>query len=155
MGERGGETVIQGIPASHGLAIGSIALRQAGPAVRRVAGMPAEERAALEAAMVKAAAQLEALAARAEPMAAAILEFQIALLEDDDLTGPIFERVAAGAAADRAWADVLEREIVEYAEGDDETFAAICATGCSRRWRRARPRGAAMAPSTPSSPPRI
>ena len=146
MSERGGETVIQGIPASHGLAIGSIALRQAGPAVRRVAGMPAEERAALEAAMVKAAAQLEALAARAEPMAAAILEFQIALLEDDDLTGPIFERVAAGAAADRAWADVLEREIVEYAEGDDETFAARAGDLADLRDRVLE----ALAPGTPA-----
>ncbi|MCC2664513.1 MAG: ptsP, partial [Geminicoccaceae bacterium] len=69
-------------------------------------------------------AQLAALAARAEPMAAAILEFQTALLEDDDLFGPVFERVAAGEAADRAWAGVLEREIAEYAAGGDETFAA-------------------------------
>ena len=118
------ETVIQGIPASRGLAIGSIALRQAGPFLRRVAGTPVEEHAALEAAMAKAGAQLAALAACAEPMAAAILEFQTALLEDDDLTRPIFERVAAGEAADRAWAGVLEREIAEYAAGDDENFAA-------------------------------
>jgi phosphotransferase system enzyme I (PtsI) len=74
--------------------------------------------------MAKAGAELEALAARAEPMAAAILEFQRALLEDDDLTGPIFNRVAAGEAADRAWAAVLEREIAEYAAGEDQTFAA-------------------------------
>ena len=122
MNERG-ETVIQGIPAAHGLAIGSIALRQAGRLVRRVAGTPGEERAALAAAMAKAGAELEALAARAEPMAAAILEFQTALLEDDDLTGPIFDRIAAGEAADRAWAAVLGSEIAEYAAGDDETFA--------------------------------
>jgi phosphotransferase system enzyme I (PtsI) len=123
MSERG-ETVIQGIPASRGLAIGSIALCEAARTVRRVAGTPAEERVALEAAMAKAGAQLAALAARAEPMAAAILEFQTALLEDDDLFGPVFERVAAGEAADRAWAGVLEREIAEYAAGGDETFAA-------------------------------
>jgi phosphotransferase system enzyme I (PtsI) len=123
MSERG-ETVLQGIPASRGLAVGPIALRAAGRLVRRVAGTPGEERAALEAAMAKAAAELEALAARAEPMAAAILEFQTALLEDDELTGPIFDRVAAGEPAHRAWADVLGREIAEYAAGDDETFAA-------------------------------
>jgi phosphotransferase system enzyme I (PtsI) len=123
MSERG-ETVIQGIPASRGLAVGSIVLRRAGRLARRVAGTPAEECAALEAAMAKAGAELEALAERAEPMAAAILEFQTALLEDDDLTGPIFNRVAAGEAADRAWAAVLEREIAEYAAGEDQTFAA-------------------------------
>ncbi|HSA80889.1 MAG TPA: putative PEP-binding protein, partial [Geminicoccaceae bacterium] len=123
MSERG-ETVIQGLPASRGLAIGSIALRHVGRRLRRVAGTPGDERAALETAISEAAAALEALTARAEPMAAAILEFQTALLEDDDLTGPIFDRIAAGEAADRAWAAVLEREIAEYAAGDDETFAA-------------------------------
>ncbi len=92
--------------------------------MRRVAGAPAEERAALAAAMAKAGAQLEALAAGAEPIAAEILEFQAALLEDDELTGPIWARIAAGEAADHAWVAVLEREISEYAAGEDETFAA-------------------------------
>ena len=55
MSERAGETVIQGIPASRGLAIGSIALRRVGRSVRRVAGKPAEERAAL--AVVQATAE--------------------------------------------------------------------------------------------------
>jgi phosphoenolpyruvate-protein phosphotransferase (PTS system enzyme I) len=124
MSERVGEIVLQGIAASRGLAIGPVALRRGGRLLSRVAGTPAEEHGALTAAMAQARAQLEALTARAEPMAAAILEFQTALLEDDDLTGPIFDRIAAGEAADRAWADVLDSEIAEYAAGDDETFAA-------------------------------
>ena len=116
--------VLDGISASRGLAIGRIALRHDRRALRRVAGTPVEERAALQAAMAEAAAQLEALAASADRMAADILDFQMALLEDDDLTGPILARIAAGAPADRAWSAVLEREIADYAEGDDETFSA-------------------------------
>jgi phosphotransferase system enzyme I (PtsI) len=79
---------------------------------------------ALEAAIAEAGAQLVALAAQVDETAAEILEFQTALLEDDDLIGPAFQRIAAGEAADAAWAAVLEREIAEYAAGDDETFAA-------------------------------
>ncbi len=124
MSELRGETVIQGIPASRGLAIGRIALRRSGRLAARAPGAPEEERAALVAAMTTAGAQLEALAAHADRMAAEILEFQIALLDDEDLIGPILERIAAGEAADRAWSAALAREIEEYAAGEDVTFAA-------------------------------
>jgi phosphoenolpyruvate-protein phosphotransferase (PTS system enzyme I) len=124
MSEVSGEIVVQGVPASRGLAIGRIALHRPRPPGRRVAGTPAEERAALEAAIAEAGAHLVTLATRVDEMAADILEFQTSLLEDDHLIGPVFERIAAGEAADAAWAAVLEREISEYAEGGDETFAA-------------------------------
>jgi phosphoenolpyruvate-protein phosphotransferase (PTS system enzyme I) len=124
MSEVSGETVVQGIPASPGLAIGRIALQRAEPRERRIAGTPAEERATLEAAIADAGAQLVSLAAQADEMAAGILEFQTALLEDDDLIVPVFDRIAAGEAAGAAWAAVLEGEIAEYAAGGDETFAA-------------------------------
>jgi phosphoenolpyruvate-protein phosphotransferase (PTS system enzyme I) len=124
MREAFGETVFQGISASRGLAIGSIALRRGvwhGP---RMPGTPAQERAALLAAMIDAAAQLEALAAKADPVATAILEFQIALLEDDDLILPIRERIAGGEPADRAWSEALGREVDDYASAEDATFAS-------------------------------
>ncbi len=116
--------VLEGISASRGLAIGRIALRHGRRALHRVAGTPAEEQEAFRAAMAEAAVQLEALAASADRMAADILEFQIALLEDDDLIQPILARIAAGDSADRAWSAALEREIADYREGDDETFSA-------------------------------
>jgi phosphotransferase system enzyme I (PtsI) len=124
MSEAGVETVVQGIAASRGLAIGRIALCRRGHGAPRRAGTPEQERGALEAALAVARAQLETLAERADRMAADILAFQIALLEDDDLIDPVIERIAAGAPADRAWAGVLEREIAEYAAGDDAAFAA-------------------------------
>ncbi len=116
--------VLEGISASRGIAIGRLALCRGRRALGRVAGSPAEEHAALQAAIAQATAQLEALAARADRLARDILEFQTALLEDDDLTQPIFARIAAGEPADQAWSAGLEREIAEYAEGDDATFAA-------------------------------
>jgi phosphotransferase system enzyme I (PtsI) len=122
-----GELVILGVPASRGLAIGPLALQRPGHAATRVAGTPAEEQAALEAALAEAGRQLAALVARAEPMAAEILEFQLALLEDDHLTGPVRERISMGEAAERAWGEILGREIADYAASDDSTFAARAA----------------------------
>jgi phosphotransferase system enzyme I (PtsI) len=138
--------VLEGIPASRGLAIGRIALSYGRGAGHRVAGTPADEQAALEAAMAEAAAQLEALAASAERMAAEILEFQIALLEDDDLIQPILARIVAGAPADQAWSAVLEREIADYAEAEDEAFAARAGDLADLRDRVL----AALLPATPA-----
>jgi phosphotransferase system enzyme I (PtsI) len=124
MSDRVVETLVQGIAASRGLAIGRIVLCRSGGAASRRAGTPEEEQGALEAALAVARAQLETLADRADRMAADILAFQIALLEDDDLIRPVLDRIAAGEPAERAWVSVLEGEIEDYAAGDDATFAA-------------------------------
>jgi phosphotransferase system enzyme I (PtsI) len=116
--------VLEGMTASPGLAVGRIVLSRGRRALGRMAGRPAEEQAALRAAMAEAAMQLETMGANAGPMAAEILEFQIALLEDDDLILPTLARIDAGEPADRAWAAALEREIADYATADDEAFRA-------------------------------
>jgi phosphotransferase system enzyme I (PtsI) len=141
-----GPIVLEGMTASRGLAVGRIALRRGRRAPARLAGTPAEEQAALRAAMAKAATRLAALATNAEPMAAEILDFQIALLEDDDLTLPVLARIDAGEPADRAWAAALEREIAEYAAGDDEAFRARAGDLADLRDRVL----AALAPATPA-----
>ncbi len=116
--------VLEGVSAARGLAIGRIAVRRGHDRLRRIPGTAAEEGAALQAAIARAAAELEALAASADRMAAEILEFQTALLEDDDLIRPILARIAAGEPADHAWSTALEREVADYAAGEDETFSA-------------------------------
>jgi phosphotransferase system enzyme I (PtsI) len=136
--------VLEGTAASGGLAVGRIALCRGQRLPDRVAGTPAEEQEALRAAIAAAALQLEALAAKAEPMAAEILEFQMGLLEDDELTRPILAQIAAGEAADRAWAAALEVEIADYAGSDDETFSARAADLADLRDRVL----AALAPAT-------
>jgi phosphotransferase system enzyme I (PtsI) len=120
-----GSVILAGIVASPGLAIGLIA-RQAGqPVGLRKVGQPDEERLALTTALAAAAAQLTALAgASHDQVAAEILEFQLALLEDQDLIGPILEAVSAGQPADQAWAAAIDREIAEYEGADDEIFRA-------------------------------
>ena len=36
-----------------------------------------------------------------------MLEFQLAMLADDSLSGPAFDAIGAGATADEAWSDAL------------------------------------------------
>lgn len=131
--------VLAGIAASPGLAVGSIALQRTTRTLQRVAGRPEEEEQALRAAIALAATQLQALgeAARDE-MAATILEFQLALLEDEDLIDSILEATRAGRPADTAWGSALDREIADYRATDDDTFRARAADLVDLRDRVAR-----------------
>jgi len=62
-----------------------------------------------------------------DAMAGEILSFQLALIEDEDLLAPVFAAVAAGTPAERAWQAVMDREIADYAAGEDEYFRARAA----------------------------
>jgi phosphotransferase system enzyme I (PtsI) len=125
MNEAGREIVLHGVAASAGLALGTIAIDRASHADQRTPGTPAEEQDALQAAMATAGAQLQALAnAVAERAAAEILEFQIALLDDEDLIAPIFARIAGGTPADTAWRERVDAEIDAYQASGDEVLEA-------------------------------
>ncbi len=131
MAEPIAEQVIAGIPAAEGLVIGRIAreggARTGGYQAGRRVGSSSEEREALLAAVAQAKAELAALVAGEDELAAEILEFQQALLEDDDLLAPVFEAVQAGASAQGAWDQALDREIAEYRSGEDEYLSARAA----------------------------
>src|SRR5918996_2714689 len=87
-----GAAVLSGVAASPGLAVGPIALQQGQRIERRKVGRPDEERNVLSAALAAAAMQLTALGEAAhDDVAAEILEFQLALLDDEELIGPIVE----------------------------------------------------------------
>lgn len=123
-----GEVVLPGIAAAAGLAVGRLLRpRSGGGAAPRRAGSAAEERAGLEAALRRAGEELQALVARSDTLAGEILGFQIALLEDEELVGPVLEAVAAGAAADAAWREALDREVADYAAAEDDYFRARAA----------------------------
>lgn len=81
----------------------------------------------LDEAVARAAGELEALIAEAEPTAADILTFQLALLEDEELLAPARSALARGsdpwAALDAAFAPL----IADYRGSDDPTFAARAA----------------------------
>jgi len=125
----------RGRPAAPGFAAGRVVALGTAVGTRRAGGDPAREAAALRAAMAKAAAELATLAAGAPNDAAGILGFQIALLEDDELSAPAFGAIAGGIPADVAWRDALDDEIGGYRSAEDETFRARGADLCDLRDR--------------------
>ena len=74
--------------------------------------------------MVAAIGQLSQLAVDAQDDGAAILAFQIAMLEDESLAAPAFAAIARGTSADQAWRAALDAEIEGYEAADDEHFRA-------------------------------
>jgi phosphotransferase system enzyme I (PtsI) len=144
-----GGAVLPGVAASPGLAVGPIALQRSARTLPRAAGGPDEEEQALRAAIAAAAAQLTALGEAAhDDIAAHILEFQLALLEDDELIDPILQAARAGEPADQAWTTALEREIADYRATDDDTFRARAADLVDLRDRVLR----ALGPTSDRSP---
>lgn len=119
------ERVFRGRSASPGISVGpAFRLSDAARPGGRDAGAPGEESALLDRSLRQAAAEIDALARDAGALGAEILEFQLALLEDDDLLQPVRDAIAAGSAADVAWASVMDGEIADYAAADDEYMAA-------------------------------
>jgi phosphotransferase system enzyme I (PtsI) len=119
-----GELRLTGRFASGGFAAGPVAVLSGFAAVSRRSGEPDQEAAALRDAIVAAIGQLSQLASDAQDDGAAILAFQIAMLEDEALAASAFEAIAKGTGADRAWRAALDAEIKGYETADDEHFRA-------------------------------
>ena len=116
--------MFKGTTASFGFANGPLVLVRPAQIGSRRAGTATEEELALRAALATTHSQIEALAVAAGGDAADILEFQLALLEDESLLEPAFAAVAAGAAADAAWSIPLAEQIAEYRTAPDEYLRA-------------------------------
>ena len=115
---------LRGLPASPGLAAGPLVRISSAVAAPRAAGSPQDERAALDRAIGAASAELRALADRQTDSAGEILEFQLALLEDEELRNPAFDDIDKGAPAARAWEGALGKQIESYATAEDDYFRA-------------------------------
>ncbi len=115
---------LRGRVAAPGLAIGPLARLADAPAAARRVGPPRAELAALEGAIACASSDLAALAAKQAGEAAAILEFQIALLEDGELSATAFAEIEAGTPADLAWRQALDAEMAGFSSSDDLYFRA-------------------------------
>ncbi|HMQ57921.1 MAG TPA: phosphoenolpyruvate-utilizing N-terminal domain-containing protein, partial [Rhizobiaceae bacterium] len=85
------------------------------------------ESSALANALEKASAATAELIASAEGDAADILEFQLAMIEDDTFRVSANGRIAGGEDAATAWTAVLDAEIAGYEASDDAYFAARAA----------------------------
>ncbi|UCI07700.1 phosphoenolpyruvate--protein phosphotransferase [Mesorhizobium sp. B1-1-8] len=118
---------IEGIPASAGYAEGPLFDLDRPPAVYISKASPVEEKAALKAAIGKAVSRLAALVESVDGDAAGILEFHIAMLEDDALSGPALASIGSGQRADVAWRAALDTEIAGYETSDQDYFRARAA----------------------------
>ncbi|MCX6374378.1 MAG: phosphoenolpyruvate--protein phosphotransferase [Actinobacteria bacterium] len=127
-------TVLQGLPASPGIAVGGARCLRAA----RVAmpDSPSQDRkadgAALERAVAAAAEDIrglrESVAARAGSREAAIFDAHLLFLEDEALLGPAREGVKGeGKSAARAWADAVEAAATSWDALDDPYLRARAA----------------------------
>jgi phosphoenolpyruvate-protein phosphotransferase (PTS system enzyme I) len=121
------EVHLTGRPAAPGLAIGPVTLLTAAVADRSAVGDPTQEASALQAAIKAAAADIAGLIATVQGEAVDILEFQVAMLEDDALAEGAYDAISAGIAADHAWRSALDAEISGYRDATDEYFRARAA----------------------------
>src|SRR3979409_945397 len=118
------EIHLTGRAASPGLAIGPVTVLTVAVESRRTRGDPAQETAALKAAIEGATAELAELIEAEQDEAADILEFQVTMLEDDALAEGAFDAISAGIPADQAWRSVLNAEVAGYRSAEDEYFRA-------------------------------
>lgn len=114
-----------GRPASPGLARGPLVVLAEPMRRSASAGTPDAEAARLRQAVAAAAAEIaDLVASQDDAEAAAILEFQLALAEDEALTEPVLAAIADGGSALSAWTDALAAMAAEYRDADDEYFRA-------------------------------
>src|SRR6202163_1019082 len=116
---------IEGRSAAPGIALGPLVRLAPARHDARPNRSPAEERQALVDALAASQADLTLLAREVgDADAEAILSFQIALLEDDNLAAPAFALIAGGEVANRAWSAAIDPEIASYDEAEDPYFRA-------------------------------
>ena len=114
----------RGKTASIGFAHGPFMRVDAAPNGGRAAGKPKEEELALREAFAAASRQIAILADAAGGEAAQILEFQTALLEDEDFLELVFAAIVDGTPADVAWSSLLDEQIADYNSASDEYLQA-------------------------------
>lgn len=114
--------VLEGQTASPGCAIGHITLWPSLPLPDDIKESPRKERERIEQAFAKARGQLEALKRHADQLGAKILEFELELLDDVQLTAPVLARIAQGASAVEAWRFELDAQITDYRTEENEMF---------------------------------
>jgi phosphoenolpyruvate-protein phosphotransferase (PTS system enzyme I) len=116
---------VEGRSAAPGIAIGPLVRLMAAKSSAQRLRSEADERRALVEAIEASRVDLTVLVGKVqEEDAEAILEFQIALLEDDNLTAPALARIAAGDAANQAWLAAIEPEVATYDQAEDPYFRA-------------------------------
>jgi len=115
---------VSGIIASRGLAEGPLQMLADVSAANRSSGDPHVEARALRQAAARAIVELRELADATSGPGADMLEFQVAMLEDEALTEEAFQSIATGTRADIAWTTALNQQIATYLAAENEYFQA-------------------------------
>ena len=115
---------LTGRPASPGLAKGQVVVFSDVSIVCADSGIPGVEMDRLSDAIALSAGQVAELMAASDEETAGILEFQIAMLEDEELARPAHEQIEAGASAGEAWRMSLDAQIADYQAARDDYFQA-------------------------------
>ncbi len=118
------ERIFTGTVASPGIVAGRLRLHARRRASQIAAGSPVEEALRLDRALSAAAARLDQLNRTVDEAARGILEFQIALIEDDELVEPVRRAIAGGAPAPQAWRQSLDGQVADYEAAPDAYFRA-------------------------------
>jgi len=119
-----GERSFQGLSVSGGVVIGPLHRLREAVAVERTFTSAAEETRVLQDALRAAGEQLDSLISAQDTLAGEILEFQLALLDDEDMLAPVYEAINSGVPCDAAWRRTLDAEIAAYQQDGDATLSA-------------------------------
>jgi len=115
---------VSGIVASIGYASGPLYLIDRTKRSYAGSGDADTEAGRLRSALARAAAEVSGLMASADDDSALILEFQVAMMEDESLAAPAFVAIAEGVDAAAAWTAALDVEIAGYERAEDGNFRA-------------------------------
>jgi phosphoenolpyruvate-protein phosphotransferase (PTS system enzyme I) len=118
------ERIFTGTVASPGIVAGRLRVHARRRASQIAAGSPVEEALRLDRALSAAAGRLDQLSKTVDEAARGILEFQIALIEDDELVEPVRRAIASGAPAPQAWRQILDGQVADYEVAPDAYFRA-------------------------------
>ena len=118
---------LEGKGASPGIAFGQIYLAVDVEETFSSQTDPSAERAILSDAVQGSIAALRELAARSSPESASILEFQIEMLLDPEITEMAARRIGTGDGAALAWVTALDNYIAGFEQSDSEDVRARAA----------------------------
>ena len=118
------ERRLKGKAASPGIAIGRVAALRPVTGEPRVCAAPDLERTAFRQAIEATRHDLQRMVARLSDNEAAILEFQIAMLDDPELAREAEQAIDGGQPADLAWLRSMDAEITEFRASANPHFRA-------------------------------
>ncbi len=119
------EQMFSGTIASPGLGVGLALLTgTVSAAIDIKPGTSDDEKVLFDLAVQLSKTDLSQLIESLDETSANIIEFQLALLEDDDFLAPVIASIDAGMSAFSAWMSMMDAEVVDYDNASDPYMAA-------------------------------